>query len=227
MKTRIALIAICMLLLATAANAAVIDFQDTAKYWPGWKNNTSDDNKDVIGVPDFKTGSLTVENGNTLTDFSVNYTAGNAYNKLTTGDLFINTNDDSTWDFVVDLDGRNGGVFNVYAFNVDYTAASAYEMSTGSGIREDHPTGAIVFGDPVDTIMWTGLEDWDSNSGMMTTSISGLDVEFDVLTVAYTVSCANDVVFTGGISKTPIPGAVWLLGSGLMGLIGLRRKHSA
>lgn len=30
----------------------------------------------------------------------------------------------------------------------------------------------------------------------------------------------------GTISNVPIPGAIWLLGSGLLGLIGLRRKNS-
>lgn len=226
MKTRIALIAICMMLIATAASANSFTFTDNAKYWPGWQNGTSDDNKDVIGVPDFTTGTVTYKNGNIMTGFSVNYTADSGYNSLTSGDLFINTNDDTTWDYVVDLSGRMGGRFNVYAFNADYSDTSAYVMSTGSGIREDHPTGAIVAGSPVDTVCWTGLKNVLFNHNL-STSISGLDIEFDVLTVAYTVSCANDVVFAGGMAKTPIPAAAWLLGSGLMGLIGLRRKYTA
>lgn len=225
MKTRIILIATCMIVFAaTVAEAAAFDFQDTSLYWPGWANGSSDDYTDSIGVPDFTSGSVSYEDGNVLTGFSVSYTAGSAYNSLSSGDLFINTGDDQTWDYVVDLSGRSAGVYNVYAFSADYSDTGAYVMSAGSGIREDHPTGAVVYGDPVATIMWTGLEEWNPSSGELTTSITGLNIEFDVLTVAYTVSCANDVVFQGGMSKTPIPAAVWLLGSGLLGLAGFRRK---
>lgn len=34
----------------------------------------------------------------------------------------------------------------------------------------------------------------------------------------------RDVEFSGKLAPTPIPGAVWLLGSGLVGLVGIRRK---
>jgi hypothetical protein len=37
----------------------------------------------------------------------------------------------------------------------------------------------------------------------------------------------NDLVFKMSTKVVPIPGAAWLLGSGLLGLLGLRRKKSA
>jgi hypothetical protein len=37
----------------------------------------------------------------------------------------------------------------------------------------------------------------------------------------------NNIGFTGVVSQIPIPAAVWLFGSGLLGLVGVaRRKHS-
>ncbi|MBU1248094.1 MAG: hypothetical protein KKB70_05305 [Proteobacteria bacterium] len=209
MKTRVAFITMFLLMLiASVAHAGVYTFEDTVNYWPGWANGTSDDSKDVIGVPNFTTGTVSYQNGGIMTGFSVNYTAGSAYNNLGSGDLFINVNNDNSWDYVVDLSGRNGGTVGVYAFNVDYDATGSYIMSTGSGIREDHPTGAIVSGAPVAYATWSGLETWQNSGQVLTTSIEGLNLDYEVLTVGYTVSCANDVVFAGGMSKTPIPGAV-------------------
>ena len=64
MKTRVAFITMFLLMLiVSAAHAGVYTFEDTANYWPGWANGTSDDNKDVIGVPNFTTGTVTYANG--------------------------------------------------------------------------------------------------------------------------------------------------------------------
>lgn len=230
-RTAITTLAIFLTLaLASVAQANVINFEDTVNHWDGW-GTWRQNHQDVIGIPDFTTGSVTVENGNTLTAFSMDYTVGsnyNGFNSLTSGDLFINTDDDTSWNYVVHLNGTTGGSAAVYAFNADYDDASAYVMGTypGGGYRDNHPASAIVDGlDPVAYVMWNGLIDaaWNNTEG--TVSITGLDIQYDVLTVAYTVSCANDVVFQSGISQTPIPGAVWLLGSGLAGLVGLRRRN--
>jgi len=37
----------------------------------------------------------------------------------------------------------------------------------------------------------------------------------------------GDPIYLGAINNVPIPGAVWLLGSGLIGLIGIRRRMAA
>ncbi|MGE4506199.1 MAG: hypothetical protein AB7D51_12695 [Desulfovibrionaceae bacterium] len=227
MKKQIIIITtiLAALLFAATAQADVFTFEDTAITWPGWENGSSEDGKDIIGVPNFTSGSITYT-GNTMTGFSINLTANNSvYNTLTSGDLFINIDNDQTWDYVVDLSGRHGGVANVYAFNVDYDDASSYYMSWASGdYRDDHPVGAKVDGlDPVAQVMWSGMPNYPFGpTGTIT--ISGLDIDFEMLTVAYTISCANDVVFASGLNATPIPGAAWLLGSGLFGLVGLKSR---
>lgn len=52
--------------------------------------------------------------------------------------------------------------------------------------------------------------------------------DFDLVTTdAWTIWQDTDLAFTATFSApsaTPIPGAVWLLGTGLLGLVGIRRK---
>lgn len=217
--------------MTSTAQADSFSFTDDVNHWDGW-GTSGQNNRDVIGIPDFTTGSIGYEN-NAMTGFSVNYTVNSSrslFNQLTSGDLFINTNNDSTWDYVVHLDGRTGGTANVYEFNVDYTDAGSYVLGTfpTGGHRQNHPASAIIDGlNPVAQVMWSGIADATHANPGGTISITGLDVSFDVLTVAYTVSCANDVVFVSGMSQTPIPATVWLLGSGLAGLVGLRRRNRA
>jgi len=56
--------------------------------------------------------------------------------------------------------------------------------------------------------------------------------DFDTVTsewVTETGACLDgqiDGIYLASISNVPIPGAVWLLGSGLIGLVGLRRRRS-
>ncbi|MGE4504261.1 MAG: hypothetical protein AB7D51_02860 [Desulfovibrionaceae bacterium] len=45
------------------------------------------------------------------------------------------------------------------------------------------------------------------------------------MTVGIHVQALADGSSATGTSATPIPGAAWLLGSGLMGLMGLRRAR--
>ncbi|MBM4332317.1 MAG: hypothetical protein FJ117_14055 [Deltaproteobacteria bacterium] len=69
------LIVACFLISAFISSQAfgyTINFGDGAKYWPGWNNNTSDDNKDVIGVPNFTGGSLEITNIGYLTKITFN-----------------------------------------------------------------------------------------------------------------------------------------------------------
>lgn len=40
------------------------------------------------------------------------------------------------------------------------------------------------------------------------------------------LTASGDVILNPTSSEVPVPGAVWLLGSGLVGLAGLRRKHN-
>jgi len=95
-----------------------------------------------------------------------------------------------------------------------------------------HKFGATDFG-------WPSIAITDSNYHFATMHYSFAGTFFDttssvqILFNSYDLadlagSAYSAVPFSGGLvtAPVPVPAAVWLLGSGLLGLIGLRRKNS-
>ena len=120
-----------------------------------------------------------------------------------------------TWDMRGSLEGAGGVVF-VELFS---------ELSGGGTSKAEIYTNAPIF--PVDAwtpYSWTTTLGPDVSGGVtlqLKTSCGpvegcGVDAYFDNVTI------------TTDVSAVPVPAAVWLFGSGLLGLIGVaRRKHAA
>ena len=72
-----------------------------------------------------------------------------------------------------------------------------------------------------------GDSEWDMNTGLMDTELL-VDGQYEginaIMFYGSLPEYANDQLDIPFASAVPIPGAVWLLGSGLFGLFGLRRK---
>ncbi len=162
-----------LLLWVPVVNATNIPFGDTANYWPGWNNNSGDDNIDTIGVPDlnpaFDDGTAQFGTGGLEMLF---FTASNwNYDVLSPGDLFISTDDDSAWEYVVDITAWDHadkdvwqnpdpapGLYNIYSIDLLLGDPSGYILSgqdnsidttppytwdwRGYLIRDNHPVGA-------------------------------------------------------------------------------------
>ncbi|MGE4294023.1 MAG: hypothetical protein AB7E32_17685, partial [Desulfovibrio sp.] len=172
-------------LSALPAQADVWTFEDTVTHWDGW-GTLQENNKDVIGMPDISGGEAVVS-GNTLQSVSIFFTVDqyqNLYSSLSSGDLFVNTNNDSTWDYVVKL--NSDLTVSVYEFNKSYTDHTAYQLAfySGGDYRDNQPAWAKVFGEAIATGTWSGMPELDgSNSGTIT--IAGLNITFDSLTLGY------------------------------------------
>ena len=70
----------------------------------------------------------------------------------------------------------------------------------------------------------TGLTIWDFSNGSWA-QVSPSDLAYDNTSASFTAGNLDDYAVTGN-SPVPIPGAVWLLSSGLFALMGLRRRTS-
>jgi T5SS/PEP-CTERM-associated repeat protein len=69
------------------------------------------------------------------------------------------------------------------------------------------------------------LSVYDFN-GTSWSQLTPADLAYDGNYASFTALNLNDVAVVGAATPTPIPAAVWLLGSGLMGLVGIKRKKN-
>jgi hypothetical protein len=138
---------------------------------------------------------------------------------------------------------KNGdGEFN----NTDFV--SLFDVTSGTnGIFSSGPSNNLV-GGPVDFLwalnpsgapLWTSLPDQNDDllDHMVTWLISGNEERPDNVFGNYVIAWEdlpgggdrdfNDLVVEVGFEPIPVPAAVWLFGSGLLGLIGIARRKVA
>jgi hypothetical protein len=216
---------VTLLLLPCTIFALDFTFGDSVIYWNDWVSSNvdgyvNDNTNDTIGDPNLTGGEGTITAGN-LTGVNIFY---NQYDPVVAaGDLFIDVGSNSYWDYVLTAGG------DIYQFaELTFSASKGdndylYDITTtwsGYYIRNDHPyalneTGLTSIG----TYTFSGF----NGDGSVNFSGFSLPVGDKAFILGFGPNCANDVIYEK-VAPVPEPGTILLVGSGLIGLAGFRRK---
>lgn len=221
------LLFLSVFLLSAMSMATTFTIDDVYNEFPGI--NTTMVGQDHNGVPYIESAKITIEAGFlTKVEIIGSEFENSLFNTYPYWDsLFINNDDGSTigsvadgsglqvwdnWDFYVKTDtSRNPSMYSVPDSGWVYTLASE------ANYRYSHPNGLSGY-------EANGLSvSYARTSGGVTYTFGDSVIPYiDGLIIGYTPFCANEVF----IGSVPEPSNMFLVGTGLLGLVAVGRKRN-
>ncbi|MBZ5496036.1 MAG: PEP-CTERM sorting domain-containing protein [Acidobacteriia bacterium] len=227
-----------LMIKGSAAADTIYPWVDNTNHWPGY-GNSNENSTDTIGEPNITGGTVVVSGTGFLKSISYDFITppGWSFSKMKPGDLFLDTNNDQTWDYVLSLGYDSAhqyvptGVVTLYQINF---SAAGYLITgsdntgywSGYGIRNNHPYAYVDFSNAVNLGSGSvsgGISALPTSPFTYSLPINAISVS-GPLTFGFTENCANDVV-KETVTTAPEPGTMLLLGTGLIGAAIFGRKR--
>jgi hypothetical protein len=186
---------------------------------------------DVIGNPayfDISRIEVNYVNGTMVVDIYSRYFDNIGINGTQLGDLFISSNG-AEWDYVAVLDNHVAGGGQVGLYRISDGGGTVLSHGPdGNTWRDGQVVQFVSTGTSVYSGAWSiyGLGTGADTDDYLrfTINYSGWGIK-DKFGLRWTMTCGNDVIEgEDPPTSTPEPATMLLLGSGLLSLVGLRRK---
>jgi hypothetical protein len=218
MKKTYLLGALCMLALSVSANAAIVTYTDETSFLTALSGPTS-----TLDFDSTTAGTL-IPSGNSLGGITFTYNIGGLDMKVvddfdtTSPNNYLGLDDAGNFDQFID-----GDEFTL-SFSTPVSAAGMYFITGDPLINGD-----IHLVTSVGTALNSSIVDISLDDGGMAYYIGLIsDTAFSSAAIQYDAGGGGNFLFNVDditTSAVPIPGAIWLFGSGLLGLIGISRRR--
>jgi hypothetical protein len=220
MKKTCLLGALCMLVLSVSANAAIVTYTDETSFLTALSGPTSTLDFDSTAA------DTLIPSGNSLGGITFTYNIGPPPTDMKVVNDFETTSPNNYlgMDDAGNLDLFIAGDEFSMSFASPVNAVGLYIVSGdplfASDVSLNTTAGSALNSDVVDVALEDGGLAY--YIGLISdTAFSSADLTFDAAAVGAFLYSVDDIT----TSAVPLPGAIWLFGSGLVGLISLSRRR--
>ena len=220
MKKSTLLGALCAFVLPLSANAAIVTYTDEASFLAALSGPAS-----TLGFDSTAVGTL-IPSGNSLGGVTFTYNISGLDMKVvndfdtTSPSNYLGLDDAGNFDLFIAGDEFSMSFANpvnavgLYIVSGDPLFAGDVSLDTNEGNAINSATVDVTLGDG-GLAYYIGL--------ISDTTFTSAGITFDAAAVETFLYSVDDI--TTSVSAVPVPAAIWLFGSGVLGLLGLSQRR--